>query len=260
MKFDIKGHVTRKEALHMILSKWKVETKVEIIPLKESLNRILAENVYSINTLPVVRSSKLDGIGVKSSDFSNGIPNTENWIEGIDYVRADTGDDFSDDFDTVEDVIFENNKIKILDHEIEKGMNINSKGSTMEKGEVLAKRGTCLKPIHLAVLATGGVEKVCVIKKPKVAFIPTGDELIEPFTSPKRGENIESNSLMVEALLNEWGAEFIKYPIIKDNIEKINDALEDALKICDIVLIGAGSSKGGEDYNTRLLKRRGALL
>lgn len=265
MKIDVKGSVTRKEAMKLLLDKWAPEAKVEIIPLEESLNRILAEDVYSHNTLPVVRSSKADGIAVKSSEFNNGVPNTSKWTLGVDYVRADTGDDFDDAFDAVipiENVSFnENGRITISsDAVVKKGSSINPSGHLVRKDELLAKENTCIRAIHLAILATGGVRKVPVLKKPLVAYIPTGNELINPFNKPKRGENIESNGLMIEAMLKELGADVMHFPIIRDNMNELNNALEKALESCDIVLINGGSSKGDEDYNTRLLKSRGILL
>lgn len=265
MKMDITGSITRKEAIDLIFSKWEIRRKIEEVCITDALNRVLAEDVYSINTLPLVRSSKSDGIAVKSSEFINGIPDSSNWVNGVDYVRADTGDDFSDDFDAViaiEDVKFNENGGITLSEDvvIEKNSNVNPSGHLVRKDELLVKAKTCLKPIHLTILATGGVEKVKVIKKPKVGYIPTGSELVPLFTPPKRGQNIESNGLMIRTMLEELGAEFIYYPITNDDLDNINNKLEKALNECDIILINGGTSKGEEDYNTRLLKIRNSLI
>ena len=69
--------------------------------LDEAVGRVLARDVVSTNTLPVVRASSFDGIAVKSAAFADGLPDTSGWKLGVDYVRADTGDDFPDDFDAV---------------------------------------------------------------------------------------------------------------------------------------------------------------
>lgn len=256
--------VSREEALEIILNKWNINVKGEEVDLREAVNHVTTKDIYSINTLPVVRSSKADGIAVKSESFINGYPNTNEWILGIDYVRADTGDDFSDDFDTVipiEEIAFnQTGGITILDKNVVKGSNINLSGSIVKKGQLLVKKGTCLRAVHLAILASGGIKSVEVIKKPKIVFIPTGNELIEAFIEPRRGQNIESNSLMLEALSKEYGADFICYPIVRDNMAELEKALDNALEEADIVLINGGSSKGDEDYNTKLLINRGILL
>ena len=90
----MEGFPTREEALADFFAAW------------EAVGRVLARDVVSTNTLPVVRASSFDGIAVKSAAFADGLPDTSGWKLGVDYVRADTGDDFPDDFDAV--VMIEN--------------------------------------------------------------------------------------------------------------------------------------------------------
>ncbi len=265
MYLDNRTFITREEAINKLIQLWKPQSKTESVPLREALNRVCAADMYSKNTLPVCRSSKLDGIAVRFSDFENGMPDTSGWEKGTDYVTADTGDDFDDNFDTViavESVRFDEDGGVTLKpgKPVTKGQNIKGCGENIREGELLVKSGTRLNPIHLCLLATGGIDEVEVEKRPIAAYIPTGDELIQLGEKPLRGQNIESNSLMIEGLLKEWGAEYISYPIIKDNKSDIDGTLVDALNKADIVLINGGSSKGSEDYASKLLQKKASFL
>ena len=92
---------TKEEALSLVFSKWHPNIQTETVRIENAFNRVIAKQYYSAHNVPVVRSSCMDGIAVKSERFTNGMPDTSNWVKGIDYVRADTGDDFPDEFDAV---------------------------------------------------------------------------------------------------------------------------------------------------------------
>jgi molybdopterin molybdotransferase/putative molybdopterin biosynthesis protein len=256
---------TKAQALESLFQSWSFRPLTEQVPLAEACGRVLAENQYSRHTLPVTRASAMDGIGVVSSRFLSGIPDTSQWILGKDYVRADTGDDFDDRFDAVipiEDVAFDERGVPRLSPEAQaaKGSNIRGPGSTVHKDELLMEKNLPVRPVDLAVLAMGGIEKVPVYQKPRVAFIPAGSELVAPGTPPARGQNIDTNSLMAEHMLKEMGAAPICYPIVKDDLPALKEALGRALEESDIVVVSGGSSKGDEDYGTRLIQAEGELL
>lgn len=255
----------RKEAMDLLLENWAPRPETEFVELEDAEGYVLAENQYAAFSIPVVRASGMDGIAVRYDDFSEGIPDTSSWVEGREYVRADTGDDFDDAYDTVIPIervtILEQGGISLdADLKVEKGMHVLGKGSMLWEGQLLAEKGTRLQGRHLAALASGGVCQVPVIRKPRVGFIPTGSELIPAGTTPRRGQNIDSNSILAKSMLREMGAEPICYPIVKDRQDELSQALDKALSECDIVIINAGSSKGKEDFNTRLLRSKGKLL
>lgn len=274
---------TRKEALELIYAKWHPVQSVETVGIEDCAGRVLAENVYAMYNIPVVRSSAMDGIAVKSSDFYNEetgeelIPDTSEWTAGVDYARADTGDDFDDAFDAViqiEKVIFdENGKISIdlsaAAHayrkadgplKVRKNTNVRPAGSSVKQGSLQAEQGCIIRPEDIANIAMSGVSEVKVVKKPRVVFIPTGSELVPAGTPLERGQNYNSNAPMVKAMLTELGAEAICYPIVKDKKNELKAALERALEEGDIVLINGGSSKGEEDFNSHLLEEMGEML
>jgi molybdopterin molybdotransferase/putative molybdopterin biosynthesis protein len=256
---------TRARALEVLFQNWRFRPVTEQIPLTEACGRVLAETQYSKHALPVVRASMMDGIGVVSSRFLSGIPDTSQWVLGEDYVRADTGDDFDDRFDAVipiENVDLDEQKIPRIAPEtrVTQGSNIRGSGSTLREGDLLMEKNLPIRPTDLAVLAMGGILEVPVYKKPRVAFIPAGSELIPPGTTLTRGKNIDTNSLMAEHMLKEMGASPICYPIVKDDLPALKKALRQALEVSDIVLVGGGSSKGDEDYGARLIQAEGELL
>ncbi|GHV75663.1 molybdopterin molybdenumtransferase MoeA [Spirochaetia bacterium] len=265
MEFD---NYSRAEVLEKLFALWKPGKQTELVPLEESLNRISAEPLVSRFTLPLVRSSGGDGIAVRSADFEAalpGLPDTAHWKPGKDYVRADTGDDFDDAFDTVimiEEVTFNETGGLSLTKGITvtPGMNVNGRGSAIEEGELILEAALPIRSPDLGALARGGLWDVPVVKKPVAAFIPTGNELIPLRREPQRGQNIDTNSIMARHMLLEMGAEPLILPIIRDDPGLLKAGLLAALKTADVVIINGGSSKGADDYNARLLAELGECI
>jgi len=263
-KFLLNDLISRETAVDKLIKYWDVQSNVEIIKLEDSLGRVSSMDIFSINSLPVYRASMADGIAVRKSDFKNGLPDTSNWVKNKDYAQADTGDDFPDEFDCVvriEDVSFDGERpIFTTTMSVFEIDNIRQCGKTITKGELILKKDTKISEMQLVTLAAGGIEKLSVYKKPRVIFIPTGNELVPRGTVPARGKNIESNSIMVKAMLEKMGAEFICYDIVKDDIKQLSDAVERALNDGDIIIICAGSAKGEEDYTHVVLNKYGKVL
>jgi molybdopterin molybdotransferase/putative molybdopterin biosynthesis protein len=285
--------------------RWKPERKTETVAVWEAAGRVLAKDYVALYDQPVVRASAMDGVAVKSEYFVSGTPDASGWKYGVEYVRADTGDDFDDEFDAVVPI----EKIEALDNgglkinltgcprhgggpggpggavavklsdancdpgckgkpdcdkkpeiPLTAGFSVRPAGSSVAKGTHLVSGGTVLGPCDLAALAAGGHATAEVVKKPVVAFIPTGSELISVGSEPKRGQTIDSNSVLAAAMLESLGAEAVLMPIVRDKKEELSAAIDKALARADIVLVNAGSSKGSEDFNAGLLEEKGELL
>jgi molybdopterin molybdotransferase len=261
----MEGLCHRDVALRDYFMAWEPRQTSEIISLDAAMGRILAQDCYSRNTLPVVRSSSYDGIAVQSETFVTGIPDTSNWRLGVDYIRADTGDDFDDRFDAVimiEKAAIQEDGSVVLDDDVKvySGAGVNQSGSTIREGDLLMRASLPIRPTDLSVLAMGGIEMVPVIKRPRVAFIPTGSELVPHGVKPKRGQNVDTNSLMVKHLLIEMGAEPMIFPIIPDDPDALTEAFDQAFIAADIVVINGGSASGDEDFNYRLITDRGTVI
>ncbi|BAK99057.1 putative molybdopterin biosynthesis protein MoeA [Oscillibacter valericigenes Sjm18-20] len=265
MKFNVEELVPSEKALALLFDRWMPVPETETVPLNEAVGRVLAENQFAKYTLPVVRAAMMDSIALRSMDFDRGIPDTSGWTRGVEYEFADMGDDFDDRFDAVipveEAKFLSDGTIRIReDASVHPGAGIRKAGTIAQKGELLLPMGCRLVPTDLCVLATGGIREVPVFRRPVVAIIPTGSELIPLGEVPQRGQNIDSNSLMLKHMALSMGAEPLCYPIVKDIPNQMSVTLEDALAKADIVVVNAGSSKGEEDFSTRLLRRMGTFL
>lgn len=257
--------ISRADALAALFESWRPDIGTETVPVADALGRVPLCAYHARHALPVVRASAMDGVAVDSARFAASAPDTASWRPGTDYVRADTGDDFDDRFDAVvriEDVdLLPDGGLRLREGvEVRAGMNVNGAGSRLPAGAQLNDAALPLRPEDLAALAMGGVETVEVRRRPRVAFIPTGSELIPPGAALRRGCNYDTNSLMARRMLEEMGAQCLPFPIVPDDPEQLRDALHRAMDAADIVLINGGTSKGGEDFNTRLIAAEGSLL
>lgn len=173
---------TRKQVLERLFEKWSPAWEKEEIPVEEAIGRVPCEEVYALCSIPVVRASSMDGVGVRSADFADGIPDTSRWTQGKEFVRADTGDDFDDRYDAViriEDVSLDENGLSVHPEvKVTPGLGIRPQGSMLKEGDLLVKKNRPLRPVDLAALVMGGIRTIPVYRRPRVAFIPTGSELI----------------------------------------------------------------------------------
>lgn len=268
MEYRSDEALLRAEALNEYRTRWKPEPRVETVMLDRAFGRVLAEDLVGLCNLPVVRASRFDGYAMRSADFAGGVlPDTSSWREGVDFAPADTGDDFPDAFDMV--VAVESTRRDGEGHlslapdgkfAAGPGVGVSPCGSISRAGEPICVAHTCLTPEAVAAAAVGGYAQVPVFARPKVAFVPTGTELVPWGSSPSRGQNIEANSLLVRGLVQEWGGEALVYPLVRDDRESVAAALEQALEAADIVVLNAGSSRGGDDFNAELLAGRASYF
>ena len=265
MKYDREKALTRDEAVNALLSRWSFSVRIEEVGIASACERVLAHDCRAAYDLPPHRVSSFDGIAVRSADFAHGIPDTTKWVRDKHFSQADTGDDFPDEYDTIiaaEDVSYDADGTLHLDPALKfkKGNAVKRAGATMMCDELLYEAGTLLNPEALAILAAGGFTQVPVRKRLKIAYIPTGNELVNIGTTPTRGQNVQTNSLMLEAHLAQWGAELVSYDIVPDDPRLLAAAIDRAIAETDLVLINGGSSRGSEDYNSELLKERASFF
>jgi molybdopterin molybdotransferase/putative molybdopterin biosynthesis protein len=253
----------RGEMTEILIKHVKPLTGREEIGAAESLGRVCAGDIFSKNCLPNTKTSRLDGIGVRFSDFVNGVPNTSTWQEGREFYFANTGTALADGFDTViliEEIEFEDGVLSIKSPPGEQGEYVTAEGSLMREGELLVPEDALITPVHLGLLASGGVSRVAVLKRPTVVIIPSGDELTERCSPVPRGMNVESNSHMISGFLREWGAVPLVSPIIRDDRRLLAEAMTRALAEADAVILMAGSSKGTKDFAMEALADVGEII
>lgn len=262
---DMSELTSKERALELLLENWHPRPEAVTIPLDEARGYVLADGATARHTLPVVRAASSDAVALRSADFAGGAPDTSGWTRGVEFDRADMGDDFDDRFDATVPVeraeFLANGGLRLHGvDELHAGDGIRQAGSVSVAGELLLDAGTRLGPVEMGVLAAGGLTEVRCWRKPLVAVIPTGSELVARGQTPRRGENIDSNSLMLREMLKDMGAEPLCLPIVRDAPHRMEEALTSALARADIVVVNAGSSKGEEDFSTRLLKSLGTFL
>ena len=127
------------------------------------------------------------------------------------------------------------------------GANVSEVGEDIKKGVLVAKAGTRLNPYHIGLAAALGYTTLKVSEKPKIAILPTGNEIAEVGTERAANQIYDSNKVMVSAMCQELGAETIDLGLAKDNTDEIAQKIKSALKTSDAVITTGGTSVGGLD-------------
>lgn len=269
---DHSNHIelTRGEAVATMLAHCSFAPGVEEVPLGEAYGRVLAVDETSLVTLPNCLTCNMDSIALRWSDFENlepgSVPDISGWTRGVEWQFANTGVGMPEGFDTA--IAIENAAVSADNQTLERIVAAPSRrfggtspaGSRMREGDVVAPAGTVVSPAIAAALAGAGRTAAHVVSRPRVVFIPTGNELVEPGTDIPRGKNIESNSLVIEGKVRAWGGVATTYPIVPDKPDLIEAALRRACAEADIVVLNAGSSKGSDDWAMELLEQIGQVF
>ncbi|MGE5628967.1 MAG: molybdopterin biosynthesis protein [Solirubrobacterales bacterium] len=229
----------------------------------DSFERVTSHPVYSLMSSPFYNSSAMDGIATLSSKtFGASERNHITLIENEDYVIVDTGDPIPKEFDCVimvEDLIkVSKDKVKIY-KSVPPWQYIRTLGEDITESQLIIPSNHRIRPVDIGAMLAGGVNEVQVYKKPNVGIIPTGTEIVEPGSELKIGDIIEFNSRVFSAQVTEWGGNPKRYPIEKDDYEKIKKAILKAVDENDIVLVNAGSSAGREDFTSNIIAEIGKV-
>ncbi len=251
----------------------------ETVPLSEACGRTLKEAFTADEYVPDFNRSTVDGFAVRAADTfgcSESIPAilplmgeirmgdaAGLTLEAGSCAAVATGGDVPDGADAV--VMLEHTEdygdgtIGIT-KPVAPGNNMIFRGDDVFPGKTILPAGHTLTPHDMGALAALGVLKAAVCRKPVVGIISTGDELVEIGENPARGQIRDVNSSLLAALIRESGGEAVSYGIVRDDEEKLRDALDEALAVCDMVLISGGSSVGMKDATARVIEARGKLL
>lgn len=237
----------------------------ELVPVAESYGRVLARDVESLVDKPNKLQCCMDSIAVHWDAFENGMPDTSRWVRGIDWEFANTGVAMPDGYDAA--IVIEH--VTVSDDERHVAIDAapsarfagtRAPGSQMKRGDVLARAGEVITADTAARIASGNVTAAPVRTRPRVAFIPTGDELVAPGGPIEAGRNIETNSLLFRGKVEKWGGVPLVFDIVPDDPELIKAAIRRACAMADIVVLNAGSSKGSEDWNCEQMEELGEVI
>jgi molybdopterin molybdotransferase len=138
------------------------------------------------------------------------------------------------------------------------GRHVGQVGEDIEAGQLLLHAGRVLRAQDVAVLASVGLATVPVVRRPAVRLVISGDELLPPGSTPSGARIVDSNSLMLEALVRRDGGIALRDPLVPDRREAVEAAILDPRG--DLVLVSGGSSVGAEDHAPLIVAERGELL
>lgn len=266
----------------------------ETIPLSQGLGRVTAEPVWARISAPHYHASAMDGYALRARDTIGASETTpisftlaETWEDIAPGVRpaqaVNTGAPLPLWADTV--VMIEHTQLSddglavSLRASLAPWSHVRPLGEDMVATELVLPANHKLRPIDLGAIAGSGHATVTVYRRPRVAVIPTGSELVSseqlagsreqsPFSTPALsqfphlhpGQIIEFNSLVLAAQVEQWGGLPTRWPIVPDEFEAILAAVRDAAATHDLILVNAGSSAGSKDYTAHIVQQLGQLL
>ncbi|UCH31738.1 MAG: molybdopterin molybdotransferase MoeA [Candidatus Bathyarchaeota archaeon] len=236
-----------------------------LIPLDRALDRVTAALIIAESDLPSFDRSTMDGYAIKAKDTFGAskfkpkcfqlVYNEK--IQHGETIEIWTGNPLPKGADTVvrlENTKKEEDKVDVL-VALAPGTNVSKKGEDAKKGHCVIEAGIRLNPYHLGLLAALGVRKVTVVKKPKVALLATGNELVEFGKMLKQNQVVEVNSIILSGLCSQLGAEAITLGIAQDDANEIEKRIKRGLAEADIVITTGGTSVGAHDLVPKVIER-----
>jgi putative molybdopterin biosynthesis protein len=249
--------------------------EAEEVPLASALGRVLAADVTAPLDVPSFDRSNVDGFAVQAADTFGAAEdrprtlrlNVETVATGVaprDPVKAGTataiatGGMLPRGADAV--VMIEHTDVLdgqlLLNRPVAPGANITFAGTDIGQGEVVLRRGERLTSRETGVLAALGLATAAVVRRPRVAILSTGDELLTPGEPMRPGRVHDSNSTVLADAVRELGGEPVFLGIVPDDDRRLDAALQQALAH-DVVLLSGGTSKGAGDLSYRVVARLG---
>jgi len=239
----------------------------EPVPIENALGRVAAEDIVARTDLPQLDRSAVDGYAVIAKDTfeaSQFKPKTLRLTQKDRLYQAQakqvwTGNPLPKGANAV--IMLEHtravrNKIEIVGSVTPAG-NVSKKGEDVKKGEVVVEAGTRLQPHHLGLLAALGITEVNVTRKPRIAIISTGNELVELGGKPSRDQIINSNRFLISGLCEELVTEPMYLGVVRDDEKEIRTKIIEGLKRADAVITTGGTSVGAADLVPLVVNKLG---
>jgi molybdopterin molybdotransferase len=247
----------------------------EPAPLTESLNRVLAEDIYSDTDIPFLDNSAMDGYAVIAADTRGAKADSPRSLNVVEELKAGylarctikrsqaarimTGAGMPQGADSVVMVEYTEkegrDKVKVY-KEVKPGENVRRKSEDIKKGERVISRGTLLNSAHIGLLASLGKSSIRVARKPKVAVLATGDEVIDVDERFEPGKLRSSNTYTLYSQIINCGGVPKNLGIAHDRPEELEDKIKQGLD-CDLILTSGGVSVGDYDLVKFILAKMG---
>lgn len=254
------------ETLRALEASISTQLGVENLFIGEALGRFLAVDIVAVENNPTHETASMDGYAIAFSDQALGklhvnafVPagsETTGVVAQGQCVKTFTGTLMSEGTDTlipIENVEVEGESIRITSA-VPKGFAVRPVGENYKAGEVLIQKGTKIGFAEIGVMAELGMVQVEVFMKPRVAILSTGNEILD-FGEVKtsHAQIRSSNHVTVEAILRQMGCESMRFKLIRDERDVIEQQLRQALQWSDIVVTTGGGSVGDFDYLQSIL-------
>ena len=254
---------------------WRV-LGAESIPLDENaLGRVTAEPIWAKVSSPHYHASAMDGFAVRAINTTGALPSKPLTLQiGPEAEYVDTGDPLPDwanavipienaesldEHGSVTNEIRDPASIRIR-ASVAPWSHVRPLGEDIVATQLVLPAGHTLRAVDLGAVAAAGHQEIHVARKPKVAILPTGTELVPIGSKLKAGDILEYNSLVLAAQIKAMGGEPTRYPITKDDFDLICERVLEASQEHDLVLLNAGSSAGAEDFSAKVVEKLGTLL
>ncbi|SMF53163.1 molybdopterin molybdochelatase [Alteromonadaceae bacterium Bs31] len=269
---DAPGLLPLEQAQVLLNDSLRIQANTETIELTQTLDRVLAVNIYSPHNIPNYDNSAMDGyaLNVDLSDTSQPLTVVGKSFAGKAYdgkvgvgecVRIMTGAKVPSDCNCVamqENTQANGGKIS-LTQAVKTGENIRLTGNDVKKNSLVLVKGKRLDPLDIGMLASLGIANVSVFKKIRVAIFSTGDEII-PLGEPlKDGFIYDSNRHLIRTCLQRMNLDVKDYGVIEDNPRLIEETFIDASNCCDAIISSGGVSVGEADYTRDILHKLGDI-
>ncbi|MFC2016373.1 gephyrin-like molybdotransferase Glp [Chloroflexota bacterium] len=265
------------EAKRIVEVNIKPITRVESIDIDDASGRVLAEDIVASLSTPPFDRAAMDGYAVKAKDTFNSGQFNPKVLSLIDELhagetpkkRVNTGECIqiatgavmprgANAVVMVEDTEAENGRVKVFKSAYP-GANVGKEGEDIKKGAGILKEGFVLDAGKIGVVASQGITQVRVYEKPKVAVLPTGEEVVEVGKRLKQGQVYDINSHTVSSVVRSNGGIPHRVGIAGDNLEELKSTIGEALK-SDLVVLSGGSSVGERDLLVDVLQDWGEIL
>jgi putative molybdopterin biosynthesis protein len=253
--------------------------KDETVALIEALGRVLAQDVVAAVDAPPFDRSNVDGFALRATDTSEAneaaprLLTLNHEVIACGHAPAlpirpgtataiATGGMLPRGADAV--VMIEHTELIErgapsieLRRAVAPGQFVSYAGSDIARGETLLRRGTQIGSREIGMLAACGLSQINVVRRPKVAVLSTGDELLAPGEVLARGDVYDSNGAIIAAAVRESGGEPVPFGIFPDDEPALENAVRQALTACDMVVLSGGTSKGAGDLSYRVVSKLG---
>jgi len=265
--------ISVQDGQNQILRQLAESTPPEVVAVTRARDRVLAEDLLAPFDVPPTDNSAVDGYAVASDDVPPAKTRELDVVAEImagamfagtvapgQAVRIMTGAPMPRGADTVyPQEIVERRGERLSVGPISKGSNVRKRGEDIQTGTVAIERGTVLRPQELGLITSLGQWQVLVHRRPRVALLSTGDEVVEPGSPRKAGQIYDANRFTLRGSIEQCGGDVIDLGIVADARDDLRARLLEAAAVGDVVVTSGGVSVGALDFVKDVLGEIGAI-